>query len=269
MKKNIDRVTTIEIKAMKERGEKIVMLTAYDALFAGLEDNAGIDVILVGDSAGMVVAGHETTLHVTMEHMISHTSCVSRSVKRAMVIADMPFMSFQISPEQALENSGRFLQESGAHGVKIEGGVNMAETVHRISSVGIPVVGHIGLTPQSINRFGGYTVKGKDKDEAAQLMRDAKALEEAGAFMVVLEKITSKLSAEITKSLKIPTIGIGSGPGCDGQVLVIYDMLGLYELFKPKFVRRYLELSREVTDAFIRYRDDIKNGSFPGVDESY
>lgn len=269
MSKKIDRVTTIEIQAMKERKEKIVMLTAYDTIFAGLEDEAGIDVILVGDSAGMVIAGHETTLPVKMEHMLYHTDCVSRSVKRAMVIADMPFMSFQVSPARALENAGRFLQEAGAHGVKIEGGEEMAETVHKISSVGIPVVGHIGLTPQSINRFGGYSVKGKDQEEAAQLKRDALALEEAGAFMIVLEKITRELAESITLSLKIPTIGIGSGPGCDGQVLVVYDMLGLYELFRPKFVRRYMELAREVSAAFTKYRDDIKNGNFPGPGESY
>jgi len=264
-----NRVTTLEIQSMKERGEKIVMLTAYDALMAGLEDKAGIDVILVGDSAGMVVAGHETTIPVTIEQMLYHTSCVTRSVKRAMVVGDMPFMTFQVSPEQALENAGRFLKEGGAHAIKVEGGVEMAETIKKISSAGIPVVGHIGLTPQSINRFGGYTVKGKDADEADQLKLDALEVEKAGAFMVVLEKITSPVAAEITKSLKIPTIGIGSGPECDGQVLVVYDMLGLYELFRPKFVRRYLELAGDIGQAFVRYRDDIKNGDFPGPKESY
>lgn len=269
MHKKIDRVTTLELKAMKARGEKIVMLTAYDSLFASLEDEAGIDVVLVGDSAGMVIAGYETTVPVEMEHMLYHTRCVSRGVKRAMVIADMPFMSFQVSPEQAVANAGRFLKEGRAQGVKIEGGVEIAETVRKISSAGIPVVGHIGLTPQSIHRFGGYIVRGTDHEEAEALMRDAAALEEAGAFMVVLEKITGAAAKGITETMKIPTIGCGAGPYCDGQVVVLHDMLGLFEKFKPKFVRRYLELAVEVRGAFQRYRDDIKNGRFPDEKETY
>ena len=269
MTKHIQRMNAVEIQAMKERKEKITMLTAYDALFARLEDEAGIDVILVGDSAGMVVGGHDTTIPVTMEQMIYHTSCVSRVVKRAMVIGDMPFMSFQVSPQEALTNAGRFLKEGGAHGVKIEGGEEMSETVHKIVSAGIPVVGHIGLTPQAINRFGGYTLQGTDAESSAKLKRDARALEEAGAFMIVLEKVVSDLAMNITHSLRIPTIGIGSGVHCDGQVLVVYDMLGLYELFKPKFVRRYAELAKTVSGAFQQYRDDIKESRFPASEESY
>ncbi len=269
MEKKPERMTTVALKAMKERGEKIVMLTAYDALFAELEDDAGIDVILVGDSAGMVVAGYETTIPMDLEYMLYHTRCVSRAVRKAMVVGDMPFMSFQVSPEEAVRNAGRFLKEGRAQGVKVEGGVEMAETVRRIASVGIPVMGHIGLTPQSINRFGGYTIRGKSSEEAAELKRDALALEEAGAFMIVLEKVFGETAQAITESLTIPTIGIGSGPGCDGQVLVMYDMLGLFEKFKPKFVRRYLNLAGEARSAFRQYKEDIKNGSFPGPEETY
>ena len=269
MVKNIQRVYSVEIQAMKERKEKIVMLTAYDALFAGLEDEAGIDVILVGDSAGMVVAGHNTTLPVTMEQMLYHTSCVTRVVKRAMVVSDMPFMSFQLSPEQALANAGRFLKEAGAQGVKVEGGEEIADTVDKMVNSGIPVIGHIGLTPQSIYRFGGYTLQGRDPESAAKLKLDARSLEEAGACMIVLEKVVGELAKNITRSLRIPTIGIGSGVHCDGQVLVVYDMLGLYRHFRPKFVRRYLELAEEAGKAFVQYRDDIKNGQFPGPEESY
>ena len=263
------RVTVPIIQAMKERKEKIVMLTAYDALFAGLEDESGTEVILVGDSAGMVVAGHETTVPVGMDEMVYHTRCVSRVVKRAMVIGDMPFMSFQVSAEKAVENAGRFLKEGRAHAVKMEGGEEIAETIARVSNAGIPVAGHIGLTPQSINRFGGYVLQGKDPETAAKLKRDALAIEEAGAFMMVLEKVEHEVAAEITRQSKIPTIGIGSGVHCDGQVLVVYDMLGLYKQFHPKFVRRYLELADEVSGAFRRYGDDIKQGRFPGPDESY
>jgi len=269
MTKIISRVTVPEILAMKERKEKIVMLTAYDALFAGLEDEAGVDVILVGDSAGMVVAGNDTTLPVTMEEMLYHTRCAAKAVKRAMIIADMPFLSFQVSPEKAVENAGRFLKESHANGVKIEGGEEMASTISRIVSIGIPVVGHIGLTPQSINRFGAYTTQGKDIESASQLKRDARALEEAGAFLVVLEKVESNLAGEITQQLKIPTVGIGSGIHCDGQVLVVYDMLGLYKQIQPKFVRKYLNLAEDVLQAFKNYAADIKNLKFPGAEETY
>lgn len=269
MIKKKNRITTVEIQAMKDRGEKIVMLTAYDSLFASLEDAAEIDIILVGDSAGMVIAGHETTVPVRMEHMLYHTRCVSRVVKRAMIVGDMPFMSFQVSAESALLNAGRFLQESRAQAVKLEGGEEIAPTVRRITEAGIPVMGHIGVTPQSINRFGGYSVRGKEPDEADKLKRDAKVLEESGAFAIVLEKITGELATTISQSLRIPTIGIGGGSGCDGQVLVVYDMLGLFELFRPKFVRRYMELARDISQAFQHYRDDVKGGKFPGPKESY
>lgn len=269
MSKNQHHITVPEIQAMKERNEKIVMLTAYDALFASLEDEAGIDVILVGDSAAMVVAGHETTVPIGLDEMVYHTRCVTRRVKRAMVIGDMPFLSFQISKEEALRNAGRFMKEGRAHAVKLEGGSEIMETVDKISGSGIPVVGHIGLTPQSINRFGSYNVQGKDSETAAGLKNDALALQEAGAFTIVLEKVESGLAKAITESLKIPTIGIGSGAGCDGQVLVVYDMLGLNKEFHPKFVRRYLNLADDVDNAFRQYIADIKDGNFPSAKESY
>jgi len=269
MSKSGQRVTVPVIQAMKERKDKIVMLTAYDAVFAELEDTSGIDVILVGDSAGMVVAGHETTVPVGMDEMVYHTRCVSRVVKRAMVVGDMPFMSFQVSAEKALENAGRFLKEGRAHAVKMEGGEEIAETVSRVSRAGIPVVGHIGLTPQSINRFGGYILQGQDPEKAAGLQRDAKALEEAGAFMIVLEKVDGEVAADISRQLKIPAIGIGSGVHCDGQVLVVYDMLGLYKNFHPKFVRRYMNLADDAGRAFKDYIEDIKENRFPGPEESY
>lgn len=254
---------------MKQRGEKIVMLTAYDATMAEIEDEAGIEIILVGDSASNVVAGYETTLPIGMPEMLYHTSCVARGVKKALVIADMPFLSFQISPEKALENAGRFLKEANANGVKLEGGLEIADTVRKITSIGIPVIGHIGLTPQSINRFGGYLTQGKTPAGAERLKKDALALQEAGAFLIVLEKIEANVAGEISRSLKIPTIGCGSGPQCDGQVVVVYDMLGLFRHFKPKFVRRYLELADEVSDAFKKYREDIKSGDFPNKSESF
>jgi len=268
MTRIIPRVTVPEILAMKERKEKIVMLTAYDALFAGLEDEAGIDVILVGDSAGMVVAGNDTTLPVTMEEMLYHTRCAAKAIKRAMLVADMPFLSFQVSVEKAVENAGRFLKESSANAVKIEGGEEIVPVIKKLVEIGIPVVGHIGLTPQSINRFGGYATQGKDAESASRLKRDARAVEEAGAFMIVLEKVENDLAGEITRQLKIPTIGIGSGIHCDGQVLVVYDMLGLFKQFQPKFVRKYMNLAEDVTEAFRKYYEDIKNLKFPGAEES-
>jgi 3-methyl-2-oxobutanoate hydroxymethyltransferase len=265
----MNRITTLELKNMKERGEKIVALTAYDALFAEIEDRAGVDVILVGDSAAMVVAGHETTLPITMEQMLYHCSIVSKTVKRALVVADMPFLSFQISVEDAIRNAGRFLKESGVQAVKIEGGSVMLKTVKTLVQLGIPVMGHLGLTPQSVHQFGSYEVRGKDEVEALQLLKDAKLLEEAGAFSIVLEKIPLKLAGEVSRSLKIPTIGIGSGPECDGQVLVNYDMLGLYEKIKPRFVRRYLEMAKLVEEAVGKYCKDIRSGNFPSEKESY
>jgi 3-methyl-2-oxobutanoate hydroxymethyltransferase len=265
----MDRVTAVELIRMKERGEKIVVLTAYDALFAEIEDQAGVDVILVGDSASMVVAGHETTHPITMDQMLYHCSSVSRGAKRALVIADMPFLSFQVSVEHAIYNAGRFLKEAGVQAVKLEGGIVIADTVKRLVELGIPVMGHLGLTPQSVYRFGGYEVRARDELEALQLRKDAKALEEAGAFSIVLEKIPRKLAAEVSQSLRIPTIGIGSGPGCDGQVLVNYDMLGLYSKFKPRFVRRYLEMAKLVGEAVQQYCKDIRSGNFPSDKESY
>ncbi len=263
------KVTTLTLQAMKQRGEKISVLTAYDALFARLEDQAGIDVILVGDSAAMVVAGESTTLTATMDQMLYHVRCVSHGVQRALLVADMPFLSFQINPEEALRNAGHFLAEAGAEAVKLEGGKPMLETVAKLVSTGIPVMGHLGLTPQSIHQFGGWEVRARGAEEAQRLREDALALEQAGVFSIVLEKIPASLAAEVTKSLQIPTIGIGSGPQCDGQVLVNYDMLGLYEQLSLKFVRKYRQLNHEVSNAVEEYIRDVKSGAFPSAEESY
>lgn len=263
-----EKVTVRLLRQMKSR-EKIAVLTAYDYLVAQLLDEVGIDAILVGDSVGMVFAGYETTLSVTMDEMIYHTKAVRRGVKRALLIGDMPFMSFQASPEDAVINAGRFLQEAGAEAVKIEGGQEMVETIGKLTGVGIPVMGHLGLTPQSIHQFGGYQVRGKSQEEAQRLIQDAQAIEEAGCFSVVLEKIPSDLAREVTQRLKIPTIGIGAGPHCDGQVLVVHDMLGLFEKFKPKFVRRYAQLAQGMRGAFQAYIQDVKGGKFPSPEESY
>lgn len=264
-----EKVTLPKLLEMKQNGEKIVCLTAYDWLLASLLDNAGIDLILVGDSASMVFAGHETTLPITMDQMLYHTQAVSRGVKRALVIADMPFLSFQVDPKEALYNAGRFLKEGGAEGVKIEGGEPMAETVRTLTQVGIPVMGHLGLTPQSIQAFGGYRLRGKTEQEAEQLKKDAKILEEAGAFAIVLEKIPAQLAKEITASLSIPTIGIGAGPYCDGQILVTPDMLGLFTAFRPKFVRQYAHLAEEIQKAVSQYIADVRSGAYPSKEESY
>ncbi len=263
------KVTTKTLLDMKNRGEKIAMLTAYDFLIAKLLDESGIDIILVGDSLGNVFQGHETTLPVTLENMIYHAKAVCRGVKRAMVVVDMPFLSYQVSIEEAVRNCGRVLKETCASGVKLEGGSEILEVVYRLTSVGIPVMGHLGLTPQSIHKFGGYDVRGVEEREADKILNDAKALESAGAFSIVLEKIPSELARKITSSVSIPTIGIGAGPHCDGQVLVVYDMLGLFEEFKPKFVRRYAELSKIIKDAFKNYISDVKAGKFPSESESY
>jgi 3-methyl-2-oxobutanoate hydroxymethyltransferase len=263
------KVTTICLQQMKERGEKIAALTAYDALFAKLEDQAGIDVILVGDSAAMVIAGEKTTVSATMEQMLYHVRCAAKGTQRALLVADMPFLSFQVTPEEAVFNAGRFLSEAGAEAVKLEGGKPMLETVKRLVEVGIPVMGHLGLTPQSIHQFGSWAVRGRESGEAEQLKADALGLQVAGAFALVLEKIPASLAAEISRSLKIPTIGIGSGPGCDGQVLVNYDMLGLYEEMYLKFVRKYRRLAQEVGEGVKEYVRDVKNGSFPSEKESF
>jgi 3-methyl-2-oxobutanoate hydroxymethyltransferase len=263
------KVTTKTLIEMKRKGEKIAVLTAYDFLIAKLLDESGIDVILVGDSLANVFQGQRTTLPVTVDEMIYHTKAVCRGVRNAMVVVDMPFLSYQVSIEEAVKNCGRVLKETEAEAVKIEGGEPVVEIVHRLTSVGIPVMGHLGLTPQSIHKFGSYDVRGIDKDEARQIVRDAKLLEEAGAFSIVLEKIPSKLARKITGSISIPTIGIGAGPYCDGQVLVVYDMLGMFEEFRPKFVRRYVELSKIIKEAFKNYISDVKAGKFPAKDESY
>jgi 3-methyl-2-oxobutanoate hydroxymethyltransferase len=263
------KVTTTSLTEMKEKGEKIAALTAYDATFAALQDQAEIDVILVGDSANMVIAGNESTLSATMEQMLYHTLCVSKGTKRALLVADMPFLSFQIAPAEAIRNAGRFLSEAGAEAVKIEGGEPMLDTIKRLVDVGIPVMGHLGLTPQSIHEFGGWNVRGRDEKEAEQLRKDALASEEAGVFSIVLEKIPVNLAAEISKSLRIPTIGIGSGPECDGQILVNYDMLGLYEQMYLKFVRKYLHLADDIRSATKDYVKDVKSGTFPSIEESF
>ncbi|CUS85105.1 ketopantoate hydroxymethyltransferase [Candidatus Kryptobacter tengchongensis] len=266
---SLKKVTTKILIEMKKRGEKIAMLTAYDFLIAKLLDEAGIDVILVGDSLGNVFQGHETTLPVTVDDMIYHAKAVCRAVKRAMVVVDMPFLSYQVSLEEAIKNCGRVLKETCAEGVKLEGGSEIIDVVYKLTSIGIPVMGHLGLTPQSIHKFGGYDVRGVDEKEAEKILNDAKELESAGAFSIVLEKIPSGLAKKITETISIPTIGIGAGPFCDGQVLVVYDMLGLFEEFKPKFVRRYAELSKIIRNAFENYISDVKSGKFPSESESY
>lgn len=269
VERKMKRLTVPTILRMKQRGERIAMLTAYDALMASVIDNCGVDIILVGDSAGMVMGGYETTLPVTMEEMLVYTKSVRRGVNRALLVADMPFLSYQVSIEETVRNAGRFLQEAGVEAVKLEGGTVVAEHVRTLVQFGIPVMGHIGLTPQSIHRLGSYAVQAKEEAMAEQLRKDALILQEAGAFSLVLEKIPAALAAEVTASLRIPTIGIGAGAACDGQVLVSHDMLGLYERFKPKFVRRYAELGKEMMEATSSYIEDVKSGAFPNEDESY
>lgn len=264
-----EKITTQTVVDMKRNGEKISMLTAYDYTMAGIIDAAGVEVILVGDSASNVMAGHDTTIPMTMDHMIYHTSCVVRGVERALVIADLPFMSYQVTAKEALISAGRMMKEAGAHAVKLEGGTSISSTVKRIVDAGIPVMGHLGLTPQSIYKFGTYKVRAKEEEEASQLLEDAKALEEAGVFSIVLEKIPAKLAKKVTDSVSVPTIGIGAGPHCDGQVLVIHDMLGLNKDFSPRFLRRYEDLHGKMTDAVTHYIQDVKSGDFPNEDEQY
>ena len=265
----VKKVTTKEIVEMKRKKEKITMLTAYDYLMASQLDDCGIDIILVGDSVGNVLLGYENTIPVTMEEMIHHCKAVSRGVNRAMVIGDMPFMSYQASIEEAVWNAGRFLKEAGAEAVKLEGGTEINETIKKIVESGIPVMGHLGLTPQSIYKLGGYGVRGKDDEQASKMLEDAKALEQAGAFSIVLEKIPAKLAKKITKEIKIPTIGIGAGVDCDGQVLVSHDILGLFEDFKPKFSKRYGEIGKETKRCFRKYIEEVKNKEFPAEEHSY
>ena len=263
------RITAQELKAMKRRGEKIPMLTAYDYPTARILDEAGVPIILVGDSLGMVVLGYDSTLPVTMEDMIHHTRAVVRGSQRAHIVFDMPFMSYQSGIEDALRNAGRALKEAGAQSVKLEGGAHMAETVRRLVEVGIPVMGHIGLTPQSVNQLGGYRAQGKTPAAAVRLLHDARALEQAGAYGIVLETIPAPLARIITSKVSVPTIGIGAGPDCDGQVQVIHDFLGLYPDFVPKHCRQYAHLAEEVSRAVREYLDDVRGGAFPTDKESF
>jgi len=263
------KVTTQGLRRMKERGEVIAALTAYDHTMGVLLDKAGVDVILVGDSVATVVQGKETTVGVTMEQMLYHASLVASGIDRALVVGDLPFMSFQVNADEALRNAGRMVKESGVEAVKLEGGAVIAGTVRRIVDVGIPVMGHLGLTPQSIHKFGTYQVRATTPTEADEVRRDAKALEEAGAFAVVLEKVPASLAATISKEVSIPVIGIGAGGGCDGQILVSHDMLGLYTQFHPRFVRRYAQLAEDMHSAFAHFVRDVKSREFPSKEESY
>jgi len=262
-------VTTAKIREMKQRGQKIAMLTAYDYATAQVIDAAGIPLILVGDSLGMVVLGYDSTLPVTMEDMLHHTKAVTRGVKEALVIGDMPFMSYHISTEQALANAARFMQEAGAKAVKLEGGVTVAEKVKRITACGIPVMGHIGLTPQSVHQLGGHKIQGKSREAAQRLIEDAIALEQAGAFSIVLETVPAALAALISSRLTIPTIGIGAGAGCDGQVQVVSDLLGSFTDFVPKHTRQYARLSDVMSTAFRQYIREVQDGAFPTDEQSF
>jgi 3-methyl-2-oxobutanoate hydroxymethyltransferase len=261
-------VITPDFQKYKREGKKLVVVTAYDALFAKLVEQTGIDVILVGDSLGVVVQGKSNTLSVTMEDMVYHTGMVARAAQRSFVVGDMPFMSYQVSREEAVRNAGRLLQ-AGAAAVKLEGGAVVADRVQAMTSLGIPVMGHLGMTPQSIHQYGGYKVQGKGKDQAQALVEDGQALQAAGAFAVVLEAVPAALARRITESLAIPTIGIGAGPHCDGQVLVLYDLLGLFDEFRPKFVRPYAHLKVDALQALRRYKEEVEQGKFPADSESY
>ncbi len=264
------KVTTLRLKEMKKVGRKISCLTAYDALFAKIFDESGIDLILVGDSLGNIVQGHETTLSVSLEDTIYHTKAVVAGAKRPLVIADMPFMTYQVSADEAFRNAGRLMKETGCSGVKLEGASQIIiKAIKRMTEAGIPVMGHLGLTPQSINKFGSYRARGKDPKEAEQIFNDALALEQAGVFSIVLEKIPAQLGKKITEALEIPTIGIGAGPDCDGQILVCSDMLGLTIEFNPRFVRRYARLYDEIHEAVQNYTKDVIEGKFPNEKESY
>ncbi len=265
----LNKITISAIREMKKKGEKIAMLTAYDYSTAFIMDQAGIDIVLIGDSLGNVVLGYDSTLPVTMEDIIHHTKPVVRAVKRAMVISDMPFMSYQASIEGGMINAGRLVKEGGAHAVKLEGGREVAELTHRLVSAGIPVMAHIGLTPQSVHQLGGYKVQGKDNAQARRLVEDAKVLDEAGAFAIVLECVPALLGREITESVQMATIGIGGGVHCDGQVLVVNDMLGMFERFTPKFVKKYANLAKQSGDAFKQYITEVKKGAFPGKEHSF
>lgn len=263
------KITPVDIQAMKREGRKITMLTAYDYPMALLEDRAGIDIILVGDSLAMTVLGYENTLPVTMDEMIHHTKAVARGAKRALILGDMPFMSYNCSEREAILNAGRFMKEAGADAVKLEGGVSVKETVRAIVKAGIPVMGHIGLTPQTISMLGGFKVQGKDAKGAQKIIDDALQLEDAGAFSVLLEAVPAPIAKRVTERLSVPTIGIGAGVHCDGQVLVVHDMLGLFDRFTPKFAKRYINLSEPILKAFEGYIDEVRSGAFPTDQHSF
>lgn len=263
------KVTILDLQEKKQRGEPITMLTAYDYPTALLVDRAGMDIILVGDSLAMVVLGHENTVAVTMEEMLHHCKAVARGAKYPLLVGDMPFLSYQVDRREAVRNAGRFLKEGGMDVVKLEGGQEMADTVKAIVDAGIPVMGHIGLTPQSISKLGGFRVQGKSVEAAKKLLADAAALEEAGAFSIILEAVPDRLAQLITERVKIPTIGIGAGPHCDGQVLVIHDLIGLFDRFTPKFVKRYANIFPILTQALEQYREEVLSGAFPGKEHSF
>jgi 3-methyl-2-oxobutanoate hydroxymethyltransferase len=263
------KITTHTLLKMKQNGEKISMITAYDYSFAGIMDAAGIDVILVGDSASNVMAGHETTVPITLDQMIYHAQSVIRAVHRCLVVVDLPFGTYQSNSDNAIASAIRIMKESGAHSVKMEGGEEISDSIRKIVQAGIPVMGHLGLTPQSIYKFGTYQLRAKEETEANKLKEDALALQQAGCFAIVLEKIPATLAKEVSESLTIPTIGIGAGPDCDGQVLVMHDMLGINTEFKPRFLRVYLNLHEQITSAVQQYIGDVKSGSFPNELESY
>jgi 3-methyl-2-oxobutanoate hydroxymethyltransferase len=264
-----DKITIRTLRQMKARGEKITMLTAYDYPMARAVDGAGIEVILVGDSVGMVVLGHPTTLPVTMDDMVHHCKAVARGVSRALLVGDLPFMSYQVSREDALRNAGRLVKEGGAEAVKLEGGQEVLGAVEAIVAAGIPVMGHLGLTPQSYHQMGGYRIQGRTAEAADRLLKDAGALERAGVFSVVLEGIPAEVARRVSESVSVPTIGIGAGPSCDGQVLVTHDMLGLQEDLSPKFVKRYVQGRQLFLEAMRQYRDEVRSGTFPGPEHSY
>ncbi|MGE3269131.1 MAG: 3-methyl-2-oxobutanoate hydroxymethyltransferase [Chloroflexota bacterium] len=263
------RITIQQIQEMKQRGERIAMLTAYEYSIAKLLDAAGVPMLLVGDSLASVVLGYETTIGATMDDMVRHTQAVVRGTERALIVADLPFMSYQVSAEEALRNAGRLMREGGAGSVKLEGGVTVAETVRRIVDAGVPVMGHIGLTPQSVHQLSGHKVQGRTADVATRLLADAEALEQAGAFGVVLEGIPAPLAAQVTRRLRIPTIGIGAGPECDGQVQVIHDLLGLFTDFVPRHAGQYAQLGLQIKEAVSRYADDVRAGAFPTAKHSF
>ncbi len=267
--KEFKKVTTASVQEMKQRGEKITMLTAYDYTMAKMVDRAGTDVILVGDSASNVMAGHETTLPITLDQMIYHASSVVRAIERALVVVDLPFGSYQGNSKEALHSAIRIMKESGGHAVKLEGGEEVMGSIERILTAGIPVMGHLGLTPQSIYKFGTYTVRAKEEEEAEKLLADARLLEQAGCFALVLEKIPAALAKRVSEAVSIPIIGIGAGPHVDGQVLVLHDVLGMTHQFSPRFLRRYMNLFEDVTEALAQYGKDVKSGDFPNENEQY